>query len=159
MSRTRLSTALIALSATALSLLSPVAAQAAEIDSGCQAQVEEAKGIHEAKIAAGTAGSSLVGPQELLQGLGQGYGSSGMPEVPDCVRQAAEDEEQKEWDEMPDWLQWLRPGGSAAEAISWAGVILGLGAALVQGLVIISKVDPSVLEPVRNALKQLGFQF
>lgn len=158
MSRARLSTALVALSATGFALLSPVTAQAAEdepdLSAGCQEEVDKAKEEHEKAVAEGTVGSSLIGPEELVQGLGNGYGSSGMPEVPECVE---EEQTEEDWKDMPEWMMSLKPGAPAAEIISIVSTVVGLGAAVIQGLVIVAQVNPAVLEPVRAALKQAGF--
>lgn len=81
-----------------------------------------------------------------------------MPTPPDCVAEHEKEVENQKWDEMPDFVQFLRPGTATAEGIAWAGAILGLGAAAVQGLALIAKSDPSILEPLRAALKQAGIQ-
>ncbi|WP_286955231.1 MULTISPECIES: hypothetical protein [Corynebacterium] len=156
MSRSRLSVALVALGATGIALLSPVAAHAE--DGTCPQEVEDAKAAHQAAVENGTAGSSFMGPKELMLGLANGYGSSGMPTPPDCVAEHEKEVENQKWDEMPDFVQFLRPGTATAEGIAWAGAILGLGAAAVQGLALIAKSDPSILEPLRAALKQAGIQ-
>lgn len=160
MSRSRLSVALVALGATGVAILSPVAAQAEEggLTESCQQEVEDAKAAHQAAVDDGTAGSSFMGPKELMLGLANGYGSSGMPTPPDCVAEHEKEVENQKWDEMPDFVQFLRPGTPIAEGIAWAGAILGLGAAAVQGLALIAKSDPSILEPLRAALKQAGIQ-
>ncbi|MGO2426359.1 MAG: hypothetical protein ACTH7R_08395 [Corynebacterium flavescens] len=160
MSRSRLSVALVALGATGVAILSPVAAHAEDggLAPKCQKAVEDAKAAHQAAVENGTAGSSFMGPKELMLGLANGYGSSGMPKTPKCVDEQAAEDEQKEWDNMPDFVQFLRPGTATAEGMAWAGAILGLGAAAVQGLALIAKSDPSILEPLRAALKQAGIQ-
>ncbi|MGO2639507.1 MAG: hypothetical protein ACTH98_02280, partial [Corynebacterium flavescens] len=67
MSRSRLSVALVALGATGIALLSPVAAHAENggLDLTCPQEVEDAKAAHQAAVENGTAGSSFMGPKEL----------------------------------------------------------------------------------------------
>ena len=86
--RNRLSTSLVAATAVVAGLVAPATASAAEdkpkeISAECQAEVDNAKEEHLKKIESGELGSSARTPQELMQGLANGYGSSGMPKEPD----------------------------------------------------------------------------
>ena len=58
-----------------------------DLSQECADQVNQARKDHEAAVADGTAGSSFMGPQELANGVLNGYGSSGMPDTPDCVEE------------------------------------------------------------------------
>ncbi len=80
----------------------------------CQAEVDAAKDAHKKAVKDGTAGSSFMGPQELALGIVNGYGSSGMPDEPDCVEKEKADKPV----ELPDWLKWaeLSPEGKEAFA-------------------------------------------
>ena len=104
----RLSTSLVTVCATTLALVTPLAAAddssaqdptkessqalGSSLDVGhtstkdlspeCADEVNQARKDHEAAVADGTAGSSFMGPQELANGVLNGYGSSGMPEEP-----------------------------------------------------------------------------
>ena len=74
----------------AAGLVAPATASAAEaqpkqLSAECQAEVDNAKAEHLKKIESGELGSSARTPQELMQGLASGYGSSGLPKEPDCV--------------------------------------------------------------------------
>ena len=160
--RNRLSTSLVAATAVAAGLVAPATASAAEeqpkqLSAECQAEVDNAKEEHLKKIKNGELGSSARTPQELMQGLANGYGSSGMPKEPDCVAQEAEAHQIEALKRLPIW------GSSSPEkfleVMSWVTVAASLVAALLQALTMVAKVNPAVLEPMKNALKQLGVRF
>ena len=162
----RLSTTFVAACATGLALITPVAANAApaapapELSAECQAQVDKAKQAHKDAFENGTAGSSFMGPQELLKGIFNGYGSSGMPKTPDCVaaEQNAADKakEEEKWSKMPEWAQSARPSEETKEVFSWISVALTGVAAVVQALAMVAKSNPALLEPVKEMLRNAG---
>ena len=160
--RNRLSTSLVAATAVAAGLVAPATASATEdkpkeISAECQAEVDNAKEEHLKKIKNGELGSSARTPQELMQGLANGYGSSGMPNEPDCVAEEAEAQQIEALKRLPIW------GSSSPEkfleVMSWVTVAASLVAALLQAFTMVAKVNPAVLEPMKNALKQLGVRF
>ena len=160
--RNRLSISLVAAIAVAAGLVAPATASAAEeqskqISAECQAEVDKAKEEHLKKIENGELGSSAHTPQELIQGLTNGYGSSGMPKEPDCVAQEAKQRQIEALERPPIW------GSSTPEkfleVMSWVTVATSLVAALLQALTMVAKVNPAVLEPMKNALTQLGVRF
>ncbi|WP_293822192.1 hypothetical protein [uncultured Corynebacterium sp.] len=160
--RNRLSISLVAATAVTAGLVAPATASAAEeqpkqISAECQAEVDKAKEEHLKKVESGELGSSARTPQELIQGLTNGYGSSGMPEEPDCVAKEAEQHQIEALKRLPIW------GSSTPEkfleVMGWVTVATSLVAALLQALAMVAKVNPAVLEPMKNALKQLGVRF
>ena len=92
-----------------------------------------------------------------MQGIANGYGSSGMPKEPDCVGQEAEQRQIEALERLPIW------GSSTPEkfleVMSWVTVAASLVAALLQAFNMVATVNPAVLEPMKNALKQLGVRF
>ncbi|MDO5031414.1 hypothetical protein [Corynebacterium sp.] len=128
-----------------------------DLSEECKAEVKQAEKDHEEAVANGTAGSSFMGPQELIFGILDGYGSSGMPKVPDCVDADKKAALEKKWDEMPDWLQSARPNETVDEVFAWIGGFLGLLAAGLQATIIMAKIDPSILDGLRYQLKKAGF--
>lgn len=165
----RLSTTMVAACATGLALVTPVAANAApaaptkELSAECQAQVEKAKQAHKDAVENGTAGSSFMGPQELLKGFVNGYGSSGMPKEPDCVAAekdaAAKEKEDENWSKMPEWAQSARPSEETKEIFSWVSIVLTGVAAVTQALAMVAKANPAILEPVKEMLRNAGVKF
>lgn len=128
-----------------------------DLSQECADQVNQARKDHEAAVADGTAGSSFMGPQELANGVLNGYGSSGMPEVPDCVEEEKEAELQKEWDEMPEFVQSARPTEKSKEIYAWVGGALALLSVGIRVLVVAAEFDPSILNGLRAFLKSMGF--
>lgn len=179
----RLSTSLVTVCATTLALVTPLAAAddssaqdptkessqalGSSLDVGhtstkdlspeCADEVNQARKDHEAAVADGTAGSSFMGPQELANGVLNGYGSSGMPETPDCVEEEKEAELQKEWDEMPEFVQSARPTEKSKEIYAWVGGALALLSVGIRVLVVAAEYDPSILNGLRAFLKSMGF--
>lgn len=123
----------------------------------CQAEVDAAVAEH--KQAAANGGSSFVGPQELIDGMSSGYGSSGMPDNPECVKTEKEKKIQADWDKMPEWVQSARPNETADEVFSWIGVIMATLAGLMQVAVMAAKFNPALLDPVRDALRAANIKF
>lgn len=180
----RLSTSLIAVCATTMTLVTPLAAaddasgsaqpQSGQSSTGgssmnighintsglseeCADAVRKAREEHENAVADDTAGSSFMGPQELGLGILNGYGSSGMPTEPDCVQEEKDAELEKEWDEMPDWVQSARPNDTAEEVFAWVGGTIALVAVAINALTVVAQFDPSVLDGLRAFLKSQGF--
>ena len=179
----RLCTSLVTVCATTLALVTPLAAAddssaqdptkessqalGSSLDVGhtstkdlspeCADEVNQARKDHEAAVADGTAGSSFMGPQELANGVLNGYGSSGMPETPDCVEEEKEAELQKEWDEMPEFVQSARPTEKTKEIYAWVGGALALLSVGIRVLVVAAEYDPSILNGLRAFLKSMGF--
>lgn len=161
----RFSVALIAATSASLALVTPVAAaqtadangNASGLSAECQAEVDQAKADHAAQAEAG--GSSFMGPQELLMGAVNGYGSSGMPETPECAQPETEEErEEQALSQLPDWAQSAVPSPEAREAFAWIGAILGLVGGAAQLLTIVASINPAVLDPIRSALKAAGIK-
>lgn len=165
----RLSTTMVAACATGLALITPVAANAApaaptpELSAECQAQVDKAVQDHKDAVEAGTAGSSFMGPQELLKGILSGYGSSGMPATPPCVAAekdaAAKAKEEENWSKMPEWAQSARPAEETKEVFAWVSIALTGVATVVQVLAMVAKANPAILEPVKQMLLNAGVKF
>lgn len=177
MRRSRISVALVAATAVASGLATPVAAaQSAdfslssapsaaqpapvqdeqetqpnsELSPECQAEVDEAIADHQ------NAGSSFMGPQELIQGFANGYGSSGLPSTPDCVDEEKEEKEPEV--ELPEWAGSFAGDGTLAEIVRWISMFISVGAALSQLLLIVGKAFPAALDPIRNALDAAGIK-
>lgn len=123
----------------------------------CADAVRTAREEHEKAVADGTAGSSFMGPQELALGILDGYGSSGMPEEPDCVQEERDAELEKEWDEMPEWLQWARPNDTAEEVFAWIAGAVALLSVSINLLTVVAQFNPAVLDGLRAFLKSHGF--
>lgn len=123
----------------------------------CQAEVDAAVDAH--KQVAANGGSSFVGPKELIDGMSSGYGSSGMPDTPECVKTEKEKKIEADWDKMPEWLQSARPNETADEVFSWIGVIMATLAGLLQVAVMATKINPALLDPVRDALRAANIKF
>ena len=191
----RLSTSLIAVCATTMALVTPLATAAESAESSqssassqsqsssggssqgpnggssmnvghidtsdlskeCADAVHKAREEHEQAVADGTAGSSFMGPQELALGVLDGYGSSGMPEEPDCVQAEKDAALEKEWDEMPEWVQSARPNDTAEEVFAWIGGAIALASVGINALTMVAQYDPSVLDGLRAFLKSHGF--
>ncbi|PMC71855.1 hypothetical protein [Corynebacterium aurimucosum] len=180
----RLSTSLIAVCTTTMALVAPLAAAddasgSAQAQSGqsstggssmnightntsdlseeCAEAVRKAREEHENAVADDTAGSSFMGPKELGLGILNGYGSSGMPEVPDCVQEEKDAELEKEWDEMPDWVQSARPNDTAEEVFAWIGGAAALLSVGINLLAAVAQSNPAVLNDLRAFLKSHGF--
>ncbi|WP_053089082.1 hypothetical protein [Corynebacterium aurimucosum] len=123
----------------------------------CADAVRKAREEHENAVADDTAGSSFMGPKELGLGILNGYGSSGMPEVPDCVQEEKDAELEKEWDEMPDWVQSARPNDTAEEVFAWIGGAAALLSVGINLLAAVAQSNPAVLNDLRAFLKSHGF--
>ena len=128
-----------------------------DLSQECADQVNQARKDHEAAVADGTAGSSFMGPQELANGVLNGYGSSGMPDTPDCVAEEKEAKLQKDWDEMPEFVQSARPTEKSKEIYAWVGGALALLSVGIRVLVVAAEFDPSILNGLRAFLKSMGF--
>ena len=128
-----------------------------DLSQECADQVNQARKDHEAAVADGTAGSSFMGPQELANGVLNGYGSSGMPDTPDCVEEEKEAKLQKDWDEMPEFVQSARPTEKSKEIYAWVGGTLALLSVGIRVLVVAAEFDPSILNGLRAFLKSMGF--
>ena len=98
-----------------------------------------------------------MGPQELANGVLNGYGSSGMPDTPDCVEEEKEAKLQKDWDEMPEFVQSARPTEKSKEIYAWVGGALALLSVGIRVLVVAAEFDPSILNGLRAFLKSMGF--
>ena len=191
----RLSTSLIAVCATTMALVTPLASAAESAESSqsfssslsqsstggssegpnggssmnvgridtsdlseeCANQVRKAQEEHEKAVTDGTAGSSFMGPQELGLGILNGYGSSGMPAEPDCVQAEKDAALEKEWDEMPDWVQSARPNDTAEEVFAWIGGAVALLSVGINLLAAVAQSNPAVLNDLRTFLKSHGF--
>lgn len=128
-----------------------------ELSPECKAQVDQARKEHEQAVADGTAGSSFMGPEELALGVLNGYGSSGMPAVPDCIDAEKEAKLQKEWDEMPEWVQSARPTETSKEVGAWlAGIasLLGVG---INVMALAVQFNPEFRNQLAATLRSMGF--
>ena len=128
-----------------------------ELSPECKAQVDQARKEHEQAVADGTAGSSFMGPEELALGVLNGYGSSGMPAVPDCIDAEKEAKLQKEWDEMPEWVQSARPTETSREVGAWlAGIasLLGVG---INVMALAVQFNPEFRNQLAATLRSMGF--
>lgn len=128
-----------------------------ELSQECKDEVNQARKDHEAAVADGTAGSSFMGPQELAYGVLNGYGSSGMPEKPECIEEEKEAKLEKEWDEMPEFVQSARPTEKTKEISAWVVGALALLSAGIRVAVVAAEFDPSILNGLRAFLKSMGF--
>lgn len=134
----------------------------AENESGlspeCQAEVDQAIADH--KVYAENGGSSFIGPQELVRGIFAGYGSSGLPETPECaLPPTPEEQEEAIFEQLPDWAQSFRPSDDVREAFGWISMFITLFGGVVQLLTIVASVNPAILDPIRAALTQAGIKF
>ena len=128
-----------------------------ELSPECKAQVDQARKEHEQAVADGTAGSSFMGPEELALGVLNGYGSSGMPAVPDCSDAEKEAKLQKEWNEMPEWVQSARPTETSREVGAWlAGIasLLGVG---INVMALAVQFNPEFRNQLAATLRSMGF--
>ncbi|TQE44653.1 hypothetical protein [Corynebacterium phoceense] len=114
----------------------------------CQAEVDAAKEAHKKAVKDGTAGSSFMGPQELALGIVNGYGSSGMPDKPDCVEKEKDDKPV----ELPDWLKWAELSPEGKEAFAWINLILSVIGGLIGLASTLVKVNPEFGKDINGAL-------
>ncbi|WP_347307182.1 hypothetical protein [Corynebacterium sp. SA-MJD20WY100] len=114
----------------------------------CQAEVDAAKDAHKKAVKDGTAGSSFMGPQELALGIVNGYGSSGMPDEPDCVEKEKADKPV----ELPDWLKWAELSPEGKEAFAWINLILSIIGGLIGLAGTLVKVNPEFGKDINGAL-------
>ncbi|HJG43541.1 hypothetical protein [Corynebacterium phoceense] len=114
----------------------------------CQAEVDAAKEAHKKAVKDGTAGSSFMGPQELALGIVNGYGSSGMPDQPDCVEKEKADKPV----ELPDWLKWAELSPEGKEAFAWINLILSMIGGLIGLASTLVKVNPEFGKDINGAL-------
>ena len=114
----------------------------------CQAEVDAAKEAHKKAVKDGTAGSSFMGPQELALGIVNGYGSSGMPDQPDCVEKEKADKPV----ELPDWLKWAELSPEGKEAFAWINLILSIIGGLIGLASTLVKVNPEFGKDINGAL-------
>ncbi|MFH0410885.1 hypothetical protein ACG98H_02070 [Corynebacterium sp. L4756] len=176
MRNSRLAVAVVAATSVAVSALTPVAATAqvmsspAQLSSGgytntegfteeCKEAVEQEREEHEQAVEDGTAGSSFMGPQELAFGIANGYGSSGMPDDPDCIEEEEERAEDEQWEQVPDSLQSMRGNDTTDLIFAVVGGILAVGASVTQAATILAAFSPDVRDQIRTALEQAGFHF
>lgn len=128
-----------------------------ELSPECKAQVDQARKDHEQAVADGTAGSSFMGPEELALGVLNGYGSSGMPAVPDCIDAEKEAKLQKEWDEMPEWVQSARPTETSREVGAWLAGIASLLGVSVNVMALAVQFNPQFRNQLAATLRSMGF--
>ena len=128
-----------------------------ELSPECKAQVDQARKEHEQAVADGTAGSSFMGPEELALGVLNGYGSSGMPAVPDCIDAEKEAKLQKEWDEMPEWVQSARPTETSREIGAWMAGIASLLGVSVNVMALAVQFNPQFRNQLAATLRSMGF--
>lgn len=114
----------------------------------CQDEVDAAKEAHKKAVKDGTAGSSFMGPQELALGIVNGYGSSGMPDQPDCVEKEKADKPV----ELPDWLKWAELSPEGKEAFAWINLILSMIGGLIGLASTLVKVNPEFGKDINGAL-------
>ena len=174
MRNSRLAVAVVAATSVAISALTPVAATAqtvpssSQLSSGghidasnyseeCQQAVEDAREEHEQAVEDGTAGSSFM-VQELAFGIANGYGSSGMPQEPDCIEDEQEDAEDKRWETVPDSLKSMRGNDTTDMIFAVVGAILAVGGSLTQAAGILAAVSPEAREQIGGMLEQAGFR-
>lgn len=119
-----------------------------ELSKECQAEVDAAKEAHKKAVKDGTAGSSFMGPQELALGIVNGYGSSGMPDKPDCV----EEEKTDKPVELPGWLKWADLSPEGKEAFAWINLILSVIGGLIGLASTLVKVNPEFGKDINGAL-------
>lgn len=155
----RLSIALVAATSTAMGLMSPIAS-AAELSPACQEQVDKAIADHKAK-----GGSSFMGPGEMAQGMSSGYGSSGMPDYPDCYYAETDKKDPDNSDDDKDLADWnkrlpanMQSSDGVINAVSIGGVVFTALAALIQAAATIAKVSPDFRNMLRKAAKDAGLK-
>lgn len=119
----------------------------------CKAEVEAARKAHEQAVADGTAGSSFMGPFELGKGIINGYGSSGMPDTPQCV---IDSDPANKPAEFPDWAKSAEMTPEAEEVFAWINLVLSIGAGFIQLALILAKLNPSFLDALRPPLEAMG---
>ncbi|WP_165242544.1 hypothetical protein [Corynebacterium lizhenjunii] len=115
----------------------------------CKAQVEAAKKAHREK-----GGSSFVGPGEFAQGVINGYGSSGMPKLPECAQKPGDKKDDDPY-KKPEF-QLLNVPDSVIEAFTWIGAIMSGIAGMIQLVTVIAKFNPDVANMIRHQLKGLA---
>lgn len=133
MRRTRLSTTLVAAAAVTFSLASPVAM---------------------ADDAADTSASSLIATENLAEGNGTGAGVNGGSEGGDQTDGKPEDKE-------PDTMfgSSVEQTKKLKEVMSWVSVVGALLAGIVQATVMLAQINPAILNPLKDLLKQAGVKF
>lgn len=124
----------------------------------CAAAVKQARLDHEQAVANGDAGSSFMGPQELAFGLINGYGSSGMPEVPDCIADEAEEREDAKWDELPEELQSFRGNETSETILAVLSGIVTTAGVLVQAAIGMARISPEFRAQVKDVFAQFGIK-
>ena len=142
---------------TAKPSTSTSAAEATEgkLSPECQAEVDRLIAEHKKKVEDGTAGSSMIGPVELGYGIINGYGSSGMPDKPECALAKDEAEETSE-PQLPDWAKSSELSPEGKEAFAWIHLIIGIATGVIQLAVVLATVNPSMLDALRNGLRAVG---
>lgn len=175
MPKSRFAVAMVAATALAASALAPVASSAenkpstgqsssvGHIDGAgysdeCQEAIAQAREDHEQGIEDGTIpGSSFMGPQELGYSIVNGYGSSGMPEAPECIEEEDQQAEDENWEKVPDWLQSMRGNDTTELVFAVVGAILAIGASATQAATIAATFSPEIRNQIAQALKQFGY--
>ena len=175
MRNSRLAVAVVAATSVAVSALTPVAATAQTIPSSsqlssgghinadgysdeCKEAVEKAREEHEEAVEDGTVGSSFMGPQELACGIANGYGSSGMPEEPNCIEEEDEQAADERWETVPDSLKSMRGNETTDMIFAVVGAILAVGGSLTQAATILAAFSPEARDQIASVLQQFGFR-
>lgn len=151
MRRTRLSTTLVAAAAVTFGLVSPVAM---------------------AEEATDTSAPTSTATETPAEGDGTGEGEdtgnagdSGSPEDPeangdsDSGDQTGGDSDGK--DEEPDTMfgSSVETTAKFKEVMSWVSVVGALLAGIVQATVMLAQINPAILNPLKDLLKQAGVKF
>lgn len=142
----------------------PTQPKKGELSEECKAQVDAAVEKHKKNIQDGNGGSSIMLPQEFLNGLVNGYGSSGMPEQPDCVADELDEQQRKEIvDLMERWTpEFIWASSTPDETydvlrIVWA--VLGAVGVLINVYAGVAAAYPPALKPLEDFLRSVGFEF
>lgn len=126
-----------------------------KISKECQAEIDKAAADHKAAVKDGTAGSSFMGPGELAQGVLAGYGSSGLPKKPQCQIDA----EANSKPQNPSWAKWNEVSPEVEEVFQWISATLAVAGGLLQFVIVLAKIDPSFLNPLKDALTKANIRF
>ncbi|KAA8725402.1 hypothetical protein [Corynebacterium phocae] len=124
----------------------------------CQEEVDKAYADHKKAVDDGTAGSSFIGPKELVFGAISGYGSSGMPKLPDCAKAKPGETKPKTPVKFPEWAKSAESSPEMEEAFEWLSFMAILVGGLIQALAVVAKFNPGILSPIRDALAGAGIK-
>lgn len=162
--RRRIPLALVAATSTMLALVVPAQAQSSSLSSGSSlsstAEAETQEPEDETQEEPVAEGSSFMGPDELLQSILGGYGSSGVPETEqDPETEEDAEEEELNLEDYPEWMHGsIAPSDELQMAMAVIEAVLAVGATATQAAVIVLPLLPGGLDTLRSALANFGIQ-